>query len=158
MILSGANGDITVTFTSTTPITKTSTAALADITTGECVVATGTKDSTGQFTARMVRLAPSTANGCTAGGQGFSPPPAASPRPSLSGQAGTSTLAGEVTAVSGTSVTLKTPSSGSQSISVPTVASITASSVTTAAALQVGECLRAAGRPDASGTVAASSL
>src|SRR2546428_9174137 len=39
LILTGANGDVTVTYTTTTTITKMSTATLADITAGECVFA-----------------------------------------------------------------------------------------------------------------------
>jgi len=54
LILSGASGDITVSFTTTTTITKTSTAALADITPGVCIVATGAKDASGLVTANTV--------------------------------------------------------------------------------------------------------
>ena len=158
LILTGANGDITVTLTSSTTITKTSTASLADIAQGECIVASGTKDSAGLLTATSVRLAPKGANGCATGGPGGSAPPGASPRPTPSGQAGVSMVGGEVTAVSGTSVTVLTPSSGSQSITVPTVAMVTLSSAATAASLQVGECLRATGPPNASGDVQATSL
>src|SRR6266581_1862098 len=73
LILTGANGDITVTFDNTTAITKTSTATLADITQGECIVATGTKDSSGLITVTSVRLAPKDASGCTAAGTPPSP-------------------------------------------------------------------------------------
>src|SRR5256885_4420472 len=81
LILTGANGDITVTMTSSTTITRTSAVTLADITPGECIVASGAKDSSGLVTATTVRLAPKSANGCAPAGQGFSPPPGASPRP-----------------------------------------------------------------------------
>ena len=158
LILTGANGDTTVTFTNSTTITKTSAATLADIAQGECIVASGTKDSSGLITATTVRLAPKGATGCASGGQGFSPPAGASPRPTPSGQPGMSILSGEVTAVSGTSITVLTSSNGSQLLTVPTVASVTLSSATTAASLQVGQCLRATGAPNASGTVEATSL
>src|SRR5207244_1785618 len=58
LILTGANGDVTVTYTTTTTITKMSTATLADITAGECIFANGAKDSSGLITATSVRLAP----------------------------------------------------------------------------------------------------
>src|SRR6266699_1947365 len=61
LILSGANGDITVTLSSSTPITKASTASLADITAGVCIVAMGPKDSSGSITATTVRLSPKSA-------------------------------------------------------------------------------------------------
>jgi hypothetical protein len=154
LILSGANGDITVAYTSATTISKTSAATLADVNQGECIVATGTKDASGLLSATSVRLAPMGANGCAAPGS----PAGASPRPAPSGQPNASVVSGEVSAVSGTSVTVLTASSGSQTITVPTVASVSVSSAATAAALQVGECLRANGAPNSSGTVQASSL
>src|SRR3989454_2887691 len=40
LILTGANGDVTVTYTTTTTITKMSTATLADITAGEYIFST----------------------------------------------------------------------------------------------------------------------
>jgi Domain of unknown function (DUF5666) len=158
LILSGANGDITVSYTSATTISKTSTAALADITPGVCIVATGAKDTTGLVTATTVRLAVKGASGCTAGGFGAAPAAGASPRPNPGGQANLSNVSGEVTAVSGTSVTVLTLTSASQTITVPTTAAVTQSSSTSAAALQVGECVRASGSPDASGTVQATAL
>jgi len=158
LILTGANGDITVTYTNTTTFTKTSMATLADIRPGQCIFATGAKDSAGLITATSVRLAPKNARGCTTGGAAFSPPAGASPRPNPSGQANMTVVSGEVTAVSGTSVTVLTASSGSQMVTVPTIASVTVSSAASAASLQVGQCLRATGPPDASGTVQATSL
>lgn len=168
LIVTGANGDTTVTITSTTPILKTSIATLADIVPGECIVATGTKDTSGQLTANMVRLAPKGANGCTAA-VGFGPPGTGSPRPSLSprpsfsprptpsGQPALNAVVGEVTAANGTSITVKT-ATGSQTITVPTVASVMVSATVTAADLQVNECVRATGAPDSSGAIQATSL
>ena len=150
--------DITVGYTSATAITKTSGAALADITPGMCIVATGVKDSSGLVTATTVRLAAKSASGCTAGGLGGGPGAGASPRPNLGGQANLSSVSGEVSAVSGTSVTVLAQTSTSQIITVPTTAAVTQSSSATAAALQVGQCLRATGLPDASGAVQASAL
>src|SRR5579859_4177420 len=50
LIVTGPNGDTTVTYSTSTTITKTSTAALADITAGTCIVATGSKDAGGAIT------------------------------------------------------------------------------------------------------------
>ena len=122
------------------------------------------KDTTGLITATTVRLAPKGAAGCTAGGfttgpaAGASPRPSPSPRPTPSGQANLSIVSGEVTAVSGTSITVLSPTNISQTIAVPTTAAVTLSSSATAAALQVGQCLRAAGPIDATGTVQATAL
>ncbi len=162
LIVTGANGDTTVTITSTTPITKTSTATLADIVPGECIVAAGTKDASGRLTASTVRLAPKRANGCTTGA-GFGPPPGGSPRPSFSprptpsGQPALNAVVGKVTAANGTAITVMT-ATGSQTITVPTVASVTVSATVTASDLQVDECVRATGAPDSSGAIQATSL
>src|SRR5216683_5288682 len=87
LILTGPSGDLTVTFSSTTTFTRTSTAVLADIVPGVCIVATGQKDSTGLLTATTVRLSPKPAAGCAAAGRfgpNASPPPGASPPPQAS--------------------------------------------------------------------------
>jgi len=158
LILSGANGDITVAYSSTTPITKTSTAALADITPGVCVVASGQKDASGVVTATTVRLSPKGANGCATGAPNGNGAAGASPRPIPSGQPAVNFVSGEITSVNGTSVTLLTQASGSQTIIVPTTAVVTLSSVASAAALQVGQCLRATGSRDSAGNVQATAL
>ncbi len=162
LILTGPNGDSVVTFSSTTTITKTSTATLADIVAGTCVVANGQKDSTGHVTATTVRVAPkSSAGGCTIFGRGApSPQPGASPRPTPSGNPNpnAATVAGQVTAASGTSITILTATAGSLTITVPTTAMVTLSSTASAANLQTGECLRATGPKDTAGTIAATSL
>jgi hypothetical protein len=163
LIITVPNGDTTVTYSTTTTITKTSTATLADITAGTCIVATGSKDAGGAVTATTVRLAPKTAAGCTASfgpgpGARATPRPSASPRPTPSGLANRAIVAGEVTAASGTSVTVLTTANGGQTITVPSTAAVTRSYSVTTADLQTGECLRALGPKDASGTVAATSL
>jgi len=53
LILTGPNGDLTVNIGSTTTFTRTSTAVLADIVPGQCLVATGQKDGTGQLVATV---------------------------------------------------------------------------------------------------------
>src|SRR2546422_4414171 len=81
LILTGANGDVTVTYTTTTTITKMSTATLADITAGECIFATGAKDLSRLITATSPRLAPQNPRGCTTGRAAFNPPARATPPP-----------------------------------------------------------------------------
>jgi len=166
LILTGPTGDLTVTISATTTFTRTSTAVLADIVPGVCIVATGQKDSSGALTASTVRLSPKPAAGCAAAGRtgpngspppGFSPPPQASPRPTPSGVP-LAFVTGEVTAAAGISITVLTTTSGSQTITVPTTASVTTTVVASATDLQTGECLRATGARDSSGSVQATTI
>jgi len=167
LILTGPNGDTTVTVTATTMFTKTSVATLADITPGTCVLATGLKDAvSGAVTATNVRLSPKSATGCSAGGFGpgaggfpnATPRPGASPRPTPSGQPNAAFVSGEVTAVSGTSVTVLTQATGSQTMTVQAAATVTTSAVVSQSVLQNGQCLRAIGSRDSAGNVQATSI
>jgi hypothetical protein len=161
LILTGPNGDLTVTYASTTTFTRTSTAVLADIVPGVCIVATGQKDSTGQLTATTVRLSPKPAAGCGAAGRfgaNPTPPVGASPRPTPSGLPPMAFVSGEVTAATGISITVLATPSGSQTIIVPTTASVTTTVVASSTALQTGECLRATGARDSAGNVQATSI
>ena len=169
LILTGPNGDTTVTVSATTTYTKTSIATLADIIKGTCIVATGQKDPTsGAVTATTVRVSPKTAAGCAAPGFGPggnpgatprpTPPAGATPRPTPSGQANLAFVTGEVTAVSGPSVTVKTAAGGNQTFTVASAATITATADVTLAALQNGQCLRATGAKDAAGNVQATTV
>src|ERR1700730_7255705 len=115
LILTGPNGDIVVTYTTATTFTKTSTATLADITRGTCITANGQKDAAGAVTATNVRISPKAATGCArpflpSPNPGASPRPSPSPRPDAtprpSGQPNGAVVSGEVTGVSGTSVTV----------------------------------------------------
>ncbi len=167
LILTGPTGDLTVTFSSTTTFTRTSTAVLADIVPGVCIVATGQKDSTGLLTATTVRLSPKPAAGCAAAGRfgpnaspppGASPPPQFSPRPTPSGQPPMAFVSGEVTGAAGISITVLTTTSGSQTITVPTTAAVTTTVVASSTDLQTGECVRATGARDAAGNVQATTI
>lgn len=165
LILSGPNGDTTVTVTATTTYTKTSIATLADITKGSCIVANGQKDAaSGAITATNVRVSPKTATGCAVrpfapgATPGATPPADATPRPSPSAQPNAAFVTGEVTAASGTSVTVKTAAGNSQTITVASAATITDTADVTAAALQNGQCVRANGARDAAGNVQATSV
>jgi hypothetical protein len=102
-----------------------------------------------------VRLSPKGANGWSVGGFTGTPAPGASPRPTPSAQPTASFVSGQVTAVSGPSITVLTQTNGSQTVNVPTTAAVTLSSSANAAALQVGQCLRATGARNSSGNVQA---
>ena len=159
LILTGPNGDLTVTTSSGTTYTRTSTAVLADIVPGQCLVATGQKDASGGLVAMTVRLSPKTATGCAAPNRvGPSPSPGASPRPIPSGQAAQAFVSGEVTGAVGVSVTVMTAGSGSQTITVPTTAAVTRMLSASATDLQTGQCIRANGTRDSAGTVQATSI
>lgn len=164
LILTGTAGDTVVTLTTTTALTRTSIAALADIVPGACIVATGRKDASGALTATTVRISPKGPTGCGAGGSGFgqgpggSPRPGATPRPTPSGAPNAAFAAGQVTAATGTSITVLTAASASQVITVPTTATITKSATATSTDLQKGECLLATGPEDASGTIQATAI
>jgi hypothetical protein len=161
LIVTGPNGDLTVTFSGTTTFTRTSTAVLADIVPGVCITATGQKDSTGLLTAATVRLSPKTASGCAAAGRfgpSASPPAGASPRPTPSGQPAMAFVSGEVTGATGISITVLTTTSGSQTITVPTIAAVTRTVVAASTDLRTGECVLATGARDATGTVQAMSI
>src|SRR5438034_11755210 len=56
LILTGANGDTTVTFTNSTTMTSTCAATIADIAQAERIVASGTSGWSGVTTATAVRL------------------------------------------------------------------------------------------------------
>ena len=156
LILTAATGDVTVNITSATIFTRTSNAVLADIVPGLCIAATGQKDSAGLLTATTVRLSPRSATGCTAGQFRLGTLTGASPRPAPSGGEAAPFVRGQVTAVTGTSVkVLSADPAVTESIIVPTTAAITESSMVTAADLQTGECLRAAGAKNSSGAVQA---
>lgn len=168
LTLSGASGDVTVVYTSATRIQQTSTGSLADIVPGVCLVAGGQKDSGGTLTAYMVRISSPTGGACTVGfgagggfgggrpgggsfGGGFRPGEATPP-------ANAGFAAGLVTAVSGTSVTIKPTGLGAASLTVPTTVRVMKIQAATAADLQIDQCLVAAGPRDASGTVHAVAL
>jgi hypothetical protein len=161
LILTAPTGDLTVTYSSSTTFTRTSTAVLADIVPGVCILATGQKDSNGALTATTVRLSPKVASGCAAAGRlgpNASPPAGASPRPVPSGQPAVALVTGEVTAAAGISITVLTTANGSQTITVPTTAAVSTTVVGSPSDLRIGECLRATGARDSAGNVQATSI
>ena len=83
-LASTSGTDESVTFTSSTPITQTSTGSYEDITVGSCVTGTGTKDATGVVTVASVTVAPSVNGSCATRPFGGSPGAFPSGRPSFS--------------------------------------------------------------------------
>lgn len=165
LTLSTTNGDVGVLYTSATVITTTSTGSPGDIVTGSCVAIVGQKDSTGAVTATTVRLSRPVNGSCALGrpgGTGGSPRafPSGGARPS--GAPGpnpnTAVISGMVTAVTGTTVTVRTIAGATSSATVPTTLSVTESSPATPADLTVDSCVRAVGRKDAQGVVQATAL
>ena len=78
-------GPVTVTVPSTARITRTVSSTTARLAVGECIAATGQRDSSGAVKARAIVISAPGPNGCTiagAGGRGFGPGgrPSASPR------------------------------------------------------------------------------
>ncbi|MBO0769256.1 MAG: hypothetical protein J2O48_11295, partial [Solirubrobacterales bacterium] len=159
LVLSGANGaDTTVDYSSSTPIRQSSAATVADITAGTCLVASGQRNGQGAVTASVVQISPASGGSCSA-----RPGTANGPRPSASpgrGRARSSVgaVAGTVTGVSGTQVTVQ-PTSGSPStLTVPTTVRVSEVEPASAAALQPDQCVRATGNRDSRGAVHATSL
>jgi hypothetical protein len=168
LVLSTTNGDVNVTYTSTTPITQASTGPTADIVAGSCVVIIGTKDSAGTVTATSVRLSaavngacPAPAGGGAGGGPGgFPGRPSGAARPSgaPTPNPNAAFASGLVTAVSGTTVTVQPASGSPTDVTVPTTITVNESRTAAAADLAVDDCLLARGTKDASGAVAATAL
>ena|SRR5438094_5635820 len=166
LVLNSQGGDVTVVYTGSTTFQRTSTGAFGDIVAGKCIVATGQKDAaSGGITASVVRLSEKVNGACTLGnGQGPDGGPggpssgAATPNPDASPRAGRPNfgfVGGEVTAISGTSVTVRDQNGASQTVTVPTTVRVSVSSAAAASDLALHDCVTAQGQRDASGKVAA---
>jgi hypothetical protein len=166
LTLSTTNGDVTVTYASTTPITQATTGVTADIVSGTCVVIVGTKDAAGAVTARSVRLTQAV-NGACAAGNGFGgaaggfparPSGAARPSNAPTPNPNAATFSGMVTSVVGTSVTVKASSGTTTTVTVPTTVAVNESQTASASDLAVDDCLLARGTKGTSGAIAATAL
>ena len=170
LTVSTTAGDVNVNYGTNTVITSTSTGTPGDIVSGTCVVIAGLKDSIGAVTATTVRLSHPVNGSCATnpfggvGGAGrppgsFSPravSPGATPRPTPNPNA--AVIAGMVTAVSSTTVTVTSTSGTITSVTVPTTLSVVESSTGSSADLTVDSCVRAVGQKDPQGIVQATSL
>jgi hypothetical protein len=167
LTLSTTNGDFTVTYTSTTPITQATTGVTADIVSGSCVVITGTKGAGGAVTATSVRLTQAVNGACAAGG-GFRggaggsfparPSGAARPSNAPTPNPNAAVVTGLVTNVLGTSVTVKASSGTTTTVTVPTTVAVNESQTASGSDLAVDDCLLARGPKSTAGTIAATAL
>jgi hypothetical protein len=159
LTVSGAGGDTTVTYNGSTTFAQTSTANLAEIAPGQCIVATGTKQAGGTVSVDTVRLSQPVNGSCAGGGFGFGPGGAPrSPRAGFTPPpqfANRSSVRGKVTQVSGTSVTVQPASGAAEAITVPTTVPVSIVNVVKSSVLQTGQCLLASGARSSSGTVSA---
>ncbi len=164
LVVNSANGDVTVVYTDATTFQRTSTGSFTDIVAGACLVATGQKDPTGTVTAAMVRLSDKVNGACLAGGAGgpggglpSTPPPTPFPSPRANRQ-NFSFAAGEVTAVAGTTITVRNSGGTLLTVDVPTTVRLIRSASASASDLALHQCLTAAGSKDSSGKVTARAI
>ena len=165
LVLSTSNGDVTVSYSGTTPVTVTGTGSYADIQVGSCINATGTKDATGAVTAASVTIS-SPVNGSCALGSIVGRSPGAFPsggarttfRPRVTPPANLASVRGTVAAVNVTQVTVQKADGTSQTITVPTTVKVSTTSTGSGSDLVQGACVAALGPRAASGTVTARSL
>jgi Domain of unknown function (DUF5666) len=181
------SGQVTVTFTATTPITDTVAVTSKDVTVGSCVTVVGKPSASGaaakSVTATSVTISAPVKGNCTGAGGfgaggfggfgrgqgGSTPRPSFSPRPQPTGSRGAfgngafGGANGKVTSVSATGFVVqgRNRTAGSNtSITVITTAASTYLKTVTAApsALKVGQCIAAVGTANSIGAVAARSI
>ncbi len=173
-------GQVTVTFTATTPITETVAVTSKDIAVGSCVTVVGQPSATGaatrSVTATSVTVsAPVNGNCGGAGAFGggsrgtFTPGPSFSPRPRPSGSRGAfggggfGGANGKVTSLSASGFVVQgrnPAASGGTSITVTATGATKYLKVVTVgpSALKVGQCITATGPANSIGAVAARSI
>ena len=168
LVLSTLSGDVSVTFTTATPIRSISTGTYADIAAGGCITAIGSRDATGAFTAASVTISSPVNGSCTArafaaGSPGAFPSgrPNSTFRPRATPSGVPTSVArvrGTVTAVNVTAVTVQSANGTTQTITVPTTVKVSTTSVGSPSDLIQGACVAALGPRAASGAVRARSL
>jgi hypothetical protein len=159
-------GDVTVAYSSATPVIDTSTGSYQDITVGSCITATGSRGAGGAITLASLTLAQPVSGSCNArtilgGSHGALPSGSARPsfraRPSL--PPNVVAIRGQVTAVGGTTVTIKDLQTGtSETVTVPTTVTVDITSQGSDSDLTQGVCVLAAGQKDSSGNITARTL
>ena len=178
-----------VTWNDSTTFTTTASATLADVTVGACVTvlepaSSGSATTSGSgsgpatsVTAASVDVRPAVNGQCT--GFGATPPggaPTGSPTTGAaggrgSGEVGRRALAGQVTAVSGDTITVQetlrprgtdtataTPTTATVTVTTNASTTYTAQESAAASAVTVGECATALGKADDTGAVTATSI
>jgi hypothetical protein len=166
-VQSTSSGQVTVNFSSSTTFTNRVTATLADVTTGSCVVVTGTGTP---VAAKSVEISAADNGTCAAGGTGTGARPqngdtsSRAPRPSGTNTNGAGRGAfGKVTAVSATGFTVEqdnrqTGATTSVQVTVDSSTTYTKSESANSGALKVGECVAATGQADDTGAVTAKTI
>jgi Domain of unknown function (DUF5666) len=181
------SGQVTVTFTATTPITDTVAVTSKDVTVGSCVTVVGKPSAGGapatSVTATSVTISAPVKGNCTGAGGfgaggfggfgrgqgGSTPRPSFSPRPRPTGSRGAFANGafgganGKVTSVSATGFVVQSrnrAAGANTSITVITTAASKYLKTVTAAssALKVGQCITAVGTANSIGAVAARSI
>jgi hypothetical protein len=160
--------DVSVTYTSATPVISTSTGSYQDIAVGTCMTATGTKDASGAIAVASVSISQPVNGSCNTrtilGGSPRAFPSGAArgtfrARPRASVPANFAAVRGQVTAVSGTTVTINdAQTGGTETVTVPTTVSVDITSPGNDSDLAQGVCVLAAGQKAASGTITARTL
>jgi hypothetical protein len=161
LILNTQSGDVTVVYSDTTQILKTSTGTVADIVPGKCIIASGQKDATGAVTASTVRLSEKINGSCSLGNgpnPNRTPNPSRSPNPDFTPNPNLALIAGEVAGVNGTAVTVTERTGTSRTMTVPTTIRVSKTSTASTSDLSVGNCILANGTKDQAGKVTARTL
>lgn len=182
-----SNTQTAVTYDSSTQITKTITATLAQAKVGDCVLANGSPDG-GSITAQTVRITSATNGECTSdmpgmpgsggqppqGAQGYAPPdgnmspPAGVPSGGPAG-AGFTLATGKITSTTATSIVVAgqlmtrgdsgpSSSAGNVTVNVTSETTYTSEQKASSSAIKVGACARAMGPANEKGTITATSL
>lgn len=182
-----SSGQTSVKLTSTTTITATTKATVADLVVGSCVSAVGTKSTTGVVAAQNITITQPGPNGCTAqrggfAGAGFIPGGGGSrassrgPGASSAGGASSATRSsvarsgkgrrppanfghafGKLDSVSGSTLVIS-GSSGQSTVKVSSSTRYTKVQQGTASSLAVGDCVAATGPSNSIGAVTAKSV
>jgi|SRR5882757_6800948 len=179
-VQSQQNGQVAVSWTSSTKFSHMVSTTLSAIKAGDCVLATaptGTSASASSFTAQTLLVSAPVNGACSGGfgggGNGQRPAGAGgnSPRPSgrpsgAPGGGGFGTVAsGKVSTVSGSTLIVAAQQRGSGStttknvtVTVGSSTKATTGAATTSSSLKVGKCVTAQGKADSTGTVAATTV
>jgi hypothetical protein len=180
------SGQVTVTFTASTPITDTVSVTAKDVTVGSCVTVVGKPSTTGSaatsVTATSVTISAPVKGNCTGaggfggggfggGGAGATPRPSFSARPRPTGSRGAfgngtfGGANGKVTSVSASGFVVQGRNRAASSGTATDITVITTSAskylktvTASASALKVGLCITAVGTANSIGAVAARSI
>jgi hypothetical protein len=177
----GQNGQVAVTWTSSTRFTQQVAASVKDLKVGDCVTAMPAASSTGSsdtssVAAASVRISAPVSGSCTVGvrgqggqgggtrtGQGTPPEGAPSGAPTDGARRGGFGAFGKVTAVRGTGFTVESTRPGATDTSKVSVTTSgdttwTRSGKTTAKDVKVGSCVASMGKSDNTGAITAATI